>query len=155
MRRLGWLIGLVAMVTMVLAVAPAANAQQFIGRFCFTYDSFSDLWILNVEAVGSDTFQLMGQDPTYEPEFSSINGGGFVKGGKFYGNMLEARVSSGRRTIHDFLLDLATMHGQDWMSWHNPDGTNHVTHMGIGFQLVSCPAAGEAIKVAGPTTDPR
>ena len=128
------------------------DSTAYVGIICFTYDDYGDTWVLRVDRV-RDALQVTGHDIVYPG--SSMDGGGVIKDGHWYLNIVETYdpAGTGRRCIHAVDIDMTVWPraGFDSFSWHNPDGTGHTTHMGIGLHQCPCPAPGKLIE--GETTD--
>jgi hypothetical protein len=141
------LVYLFAFVGTLLALEATAHAQ-FIGKFCFKFDNFGDIYNFRVEQMG-DVFQLTGNDPAYLPERASLNGGGYIDQNIFYGHIIHARIGSpgsegpGRRGIFVFNINLATLKGRTIGAFTDPNGANP-TPINEPFSKINCPAAQEA-----------
>lgn len=146
-------IGTLALLSVALLAMPGTADAQFIGTFCFQYTAFTDIHVLSVTMNGPSGVLVSGRDPAYAPENVSISGGGVIRGTVVSLNYVEARTTSGRRAIHDVVLSLTSLTGSDWFSWHDPNGLNHTTHLGIPLGAVPCPAEGAVIE--GVRTDDR
>ena len=117
-------------------------AGDFIGRHCFM--GGLDLWEWNVEKVGN-SYTVVGKG-IYP---SAMVGGGEIVGGTLYLTVTETE-DNGRRAIHAIKLKTGTWTGTNDTSYHDPDGTNHVTFSDMEVHKVSCTAADA---VEGQTND--
>lgn len=146
------LLALCSVLVCMLLFPAGSYAGTFIGKFCFKFDAYADTWVWEVTQVnypGGKAYQVTGYDTVYP---AAMDGGGNIVGSSLLLSVTETQ-KTGRRAIHAIDLNLGTLGGKDWFSWHNPDGTGHVTYSGLGFHQIACPAAGEVFEGAEPPTD--